>query len=353
MTLRSIYGHDGLQNRLEGALASGRFPQAAVLVGPRGVGKQRLALWIAQALLCTGEKVPCGDCATCQKVGTLSHPDLHWFIPIVRPKAGDPSKQVDEARELIGEALAERRASGLWRPPEGMVSHSLASVRLLQRVAAVTPFSAARKVIILGDAERLVVQEASQEAANALLKLLEEPPADTTLVLTVADVQGLLPTIRSRVVPIRVGRVTDEAVTEFLRREVEHAPKGKALEQRVLLAEGCIGRVVALDATGGDAPQRAAERFLEAVRGGPVSWSERVLAQPPWSARGDFSAMLDALALTLREELAEGAESADTERVRKQLAAVRRIETARVEASGNANPQLALAGLARELEHLL
>jgi len=352
MTLRSIYGQEGLQNRLEGALASGRFPQTAVLVGPRGVGKQRLALWVAQALICTGAKVPCGDCPDCRKVGQLTHPDLHWFVPIPRPKAADPGKQADEARESIGEVMAERRESGLWRPPAGMVSHPLASVRLLQRVAAVTPFSASRKVVILGDAERLVVQEASQEAANALLKLLEEPPADTTLMLTVADIQALLPTIRSRVVPIRVGRVTDQAVREFLRRELEHAP-GKSLEQRVLLAEGCIGRAVALDDSGGDAPRREAERFLDAVRAGPVSWSERVLAQPPWSARGDFSAMLDALALTLREELAEGAERADGERVRRHLAAVKRIETVRLEASGNANPQLALAGLARELEHLL
>src|SRR5205823_2162535 len=106
------------------------------------------------------------------------------------PKATEPDKQIDEAAEALGEVMAARREKPLYERPEGMVSHALASIRLLQRRLVLTPFRAKRKVFILGDAERLVVQESSQEAANALLKVLEEPPADTVVILTAAEPQA-------------------------------------------------------------------------------------------------------------------------------------------------------------------
>src|SRR5574341_876247 len=246
MTLHPVYGHEPLLNRLEGALTSGRFPQAALFVGPPGMGKQRLARWVAQGLLCDrGPGRPCGECGSCHQVLGLSHPDLHWFVPVVRPKASDPEKQVEEVETLLAEAMADRRANPLYGPPDGMASHPLASIRLLQRRINLKPYQGARKVVILANAERLVVQEGSQEAANALLKVLEEPPADTFLILSAREAQALLPTIRSRLVPVRVGGVGDAVVRRFLSAEVRAAPKGAALEQRVLLAEGSIGRALA------------------------------------------------------------------------------------------------------------
>ncbi len=344
-------------DRLAGSLASGRFPQAAALTGLPGVGKQRLALWIAQGMLCErggggggGPGVPCGTCGACRRVLGLNHPDLHWFIPIPRPKAGDRDKQVEEAQELLGSVLEERRKTGLWRRPEGMVSHSLASVRLLHKVVWLTPFMGPRKVIILGDAERLVVQEASQEAANALLKVLEEPPADTTVILTTTDLEALLPTIRSRVVPLRVPRVPDDAVRRCLQSELEQPLEQDALERRVLLAEGSIGR--ALWDEGTDNGDRAATRLLEAVRRGAGTWLPQALSQPPWAARGDFSAMLDALAVRLRGELKHEAEQRNAS-IDGWLEALERVEATRAEAQGNANPQLALAVLAGDLERAL
>ena len=199
MPLPPLYGHESLVHRLEAAMASGRFPQAMLFVGPAGAGKQRLALWVAQALLCErGPGAPCGQCVDCRQALELTHPDLHWFVPILRPKASDPAKQVDEAREMLGEVMAERRQGGPYRPPDRQASHALASVRLLQRVVGLTPFRGRCKVVIVGDAERLVVQEASTEAANALLKTLEEPPADTLIVLCAEDARRLPETIVSR-----------------------------------------------------------------------------------------------------------------------------------------------------------
>ncbi len=352
MSLRSIYGHDTLLHRLEGTIASGRFPQAALLVGPPGVGKQRLALWIATALLCdTHGGAGCGECESCRMAGRLAHPDLHWFVPILRPKANDRAKQVEEARTLIGEAVAERRNNPVYGPPDALASHPLASIRLLHQVVGLTPFRGSRKVVILGDAERLVVQEASQEAANALLKVLEEPPNDTTLILTVVKQAGLLPTVRSRLVPIRVPRVPDDAVRAFLRREQTQLDSD-TVERRVALAEGSIGRAIR-PAGDEQAAVRNAEALLSAIRAGPARWSARALAQPAWAARGGFASMLDELAVALRGEIADRAERGDTGRLRRGLDAVQRVEEARASAGGNVNPQLTLAALAHELEPLV
>ena len=351
MSLRPIYGHQPLLDRLAGTIAASRFPQATLLVGPVGVGKQRLALWVAQGMLCDrGPGAPCGECAACRQVDGLRHPDVHWFIPVPRPKAGDPRKQLEEAEENLGAVMEERRADPLWRRPDGMASHGLASVRLLHRRVALTPFSGKRKVVILGDAERLIVQEASQEAANALLKVLEEPPADTWVILTTAEPLALLPTIRSRLVSLRVPRVSDGEVRRFLERELDPAPTGAALERRTLLAEGSIGRALWTDDEE-VGPDRAAQELLEAVRGGQRRWLPLALAQQPWAARGNFTATLDAVAVRIRRELRDAGDLRPAT-VRQRLAALRSVESARDAAQGNANPQLLLVVLGAELERL-
>jgi DNA polymerase-3 subunit delta' len=349
MALTPIYGHESLLRRLGTAIAEERFPQATLLVGPSGVGKQRIALWIAQALLCDeAAGTPCGRCAECRLVAELAHPDLHWLVPIPRLKATEPAKQVDEAREALAEAMTERRATGRWMPADGTAGHWLASVRLLQRIVGLTPFRGRKKVVILGDAERLVVQEANLEAANALLKVLEEPPANTVLLLTAAEPQALLPTVRSRVVPVRVGRATDDVVRAFLTQETDAGLRGEALERRVALADGRIGQAIQApdDAIAAD----RARAFLQAAGAGPSRWAEVALAQPPWGARGDFAGMLEALAVELRSRLATAARQGDRRMLDRGLGALTRLEAVRESVGTNVNPQLALAELARDLE---
>lgn len=363
MSLPPLIGHQEARNRLARAARGGKLPQVLLLTGALGVGKQRLALWLAQLLQCQNRGLePCGTCRACHLVAGLSHPDVHWIVPIARPKASDPDKQVEEAAQAIAQVMEERRADPLYPAAEGMASHSLASVRLLQRRAALTPVEGGPRVFILGEADRLIVQEASQEAANALLKLLEEPPAGSVFVLTTVEARRLLPTMRSRAAPLRLGRLKDSDVSGFLKAHLKPAPSARDLEQRVALAEGSIGVALAAGDEAGKA-QQAAQQLLDAVLAGRGPTFERALKQTSWAARGEFTAMLDALA----ETLGEAARGTLGQPVRRPvpgallkyrdpdplLKAIEHVADAREAAWGNVNPQVLLAVLGEELAEVL
>lgn len=362
MAMLPLVGHAEARNRVAEAIRTGNLPQTILVVGPAGVGKQRFALWTAQRIVCQaadrGE--PCGACGPCRKVLNLAHPDVHWFVPIPRPKAQDVDRQVEEAEETLAEVMEERRKAPLWSGPDGMSSHGVASARLLLRKVSLTPVEAPRKVFIVGDAERLIPQEANPEAANALLKVLEEPPADTVFLLTASEPRRLLPTIRSRAVVLRLGRLTGADVRDFLSRHAGQT--GAELEQKVRTGRGAIGAALQEDGTGLKA-REAARAVLDAVAASDGTALERVLRQNPWQARGEFSDMLDALGDLLADTARERAGAAPLRPVPPGLCgqagldgltrAMERVQVAHEAAQGNVNPQLLLAALSAELEEAL
>src|SRR5437868_14193062 len=351
MPIPPLYGHEGTRNRLVGAIASGRLPQALLFEGPRGVGKQRLALWLAQALVCEraggkagGEgREGCGECQQCKLVLNLSHPDVHWFVPLeLTKKSGDADKQVDVVQEALAEETAARREQPLYEAPSGLASHGIAAVRLLLRRLALKPAMGSRKVFVIGDAERLVPQAGAEAAANALLKALEEPPANTVIVLTATAPEALLPTIRSRVVRVRVARLGDSVVAAFVQRELGVTGQ-RAVAQRVAAADGCIGRVLAAGERG-DRGGEAAERFAAAVNAGPVGRYVFALGQPPFQARGGFTEMPDGLLERLRGQARSGGETGTVVR------AIAQVLEARGRATGTVNRHLVAAVLGGDWE---
>jgi DNA polymerase III subunit delta' len=349
MPLPPLIGHERVKTRLAGALASAKLPQALLLAGPRGVGKQRLALWLAQLIHCEAPEAgePCGECRACRLVLSLQHPDVHWFVPIELSKrgagssSGDADKQVEFAADALAEEMAARREQPLYAPVVGLASHPVASIRLLLKRLALTPAMGKRKVFIVGDAERLIPQLGTEVAANALLKALEEPPADSVIVLTASDPNALLATILSRVVLVRVARIADSDVTAFAQHKLGLTNQAE-LAQRVSDAEGSIGKLFATAARRSAPGSRSvgaeqAERFLNA----PWVFA---LGQVPFQARGGFTDMLDALASKLRSEAKRGG---DTE---KLVEAIALVMDARDLAQGNVNPQLLAAVLAEDLQ---
>jgi DNA polymerase-3 subunit delta' len=271
-------------------------------------------------------------------VSSLTHPDLHWFVPLELSKKGsDADKQVELVETALGEEMAARREQPLYGSLPGMAVHSVAAVRLLLRQVALTPAMARRKVFIVGDAERLIPQRANPEAANALLKVLEEPPADTVVILTASEPDALLPTMLSRVVRVRVQRIPDSVVTLFVQNEL---PGSKATASD---AEGCIGRLLARSQPGTSSERDAAEAFQTTLRGSAVERYALALRQTPFQARGGFTDMLDGLLERLRQEARRGG---DTRRLAEAIAMVLQ---AREQAQGNVNPQLLAAVLADDL----
>lgn len=346
MPIVALAAHEQAKDRLREAVKNDRLPQAILIEGPEGVGRQQVALWLAQLLFCTEHakgSAPCGKCRGCRLVADLSHPDVHWFVPVPRPKAGDLDKQIEEVAQAIGDIMAERRKEPLYEPPEGMAIHGVASARLIQRRAAMKSVEGGPRVFIIGDAERLVPQESSPEAANTLLKLLEEPPAGSYFILTAREGAGLLPTIRSRVVTLRLAPLPDAEVRGFLKEHLELT--GQALETKVRQAGGAIGRALG---EGNDKAATAAREVLKALNGGEVAMAERLLKQATWAARGDFTDLLDALEteLSLKAREAAGQASGKLERM---VSALEKVAEARERAQGNVNPQLLLAVLMMEL----
>lgn len=164
-----------------------RLSHALLFAGPAGVGKKSLATWLAQLLLCSegmAASIPCGACHGCRLFAAGSHPDIHVVLPDAMAKS---------SQSLL--ARYAQRYTGEDKGREGKESTAIRvdQIRLLIANSQTRPQIAPTKVVILSPAENL-----NTNAANSLLKLLEEPPADTFLIL-IADTPGRLPaTLRSR-----------------------------------------------------------------------------------------------------------------------------------------------------------
>lgn len=370
MTLHTIEGHDQLREAVVRAVSNSELAKVLLLHGPRGVGKQRLALWIGQLLLCESESQerPCGECRGCRASLRLEHPDLLWYFPIKRPSSKSSAARDQEAYEQVRtEVLAQRRARPL------MASHTdeplglhLGTVRNLKREAARGATLASRRMFVLGEAQELVSQEASPEAANALLKLLEEPPESCWFVLTSSEPGRLLPTIRSRTVGLHTPPISDRQVRDFLSEHTDAS--SEEAERAARLCSGSIGRALGFLPDDGELGplERIRQEAFHLLRSALASQaSDRfgaALAYSPAGARG-LHELLTSLETWIRD-LAVLASAAGTpllnpdasswlsrtvadRSIDPRLAAecVQHVEESRTLAARNVNPQLILTRL--------
>jgi DNA polymerase-3 subunit delta' len=372
LPLPPVYGHADTLAMLAAASAAGNLSQSLLVHGPAGIGKERVAMWLAQLVMCEQPTAqgPCGHCRSCRSIDRLEHPDVHWFFPLSRPDASTPEKLRDKLEEARGVEIAARRDNPHHVPQfEKAPAYFMGTIQNLQRLAGMRPSIGSRKVFVVGDAEAMVPQESSPEAANAFLKLLEEPPADTTLILTSSNPGALLPTIKSRVLPIRLLRLSTEDVRDFLVRELK-MPDGEAASLAAI-SEGAIGRALRLTpgAGGAGALQRLRDTgrdlLTAALADGDAARFAAANAVAPSGARGEFTGTLEALALWLRDLMAIAAGAPDSvayatgndEALLRRLAArpglrpegvaraILHVQEAQEMAGGNVNPQLIVANL--------
>ncbi|MFI5238209.1 MAG: ATP-binding protein [Gemmatimonadales bacterium] len=352
MPIVPLHGHENIRRRLRRMIDASSLPGSVLFEGPRGIGKQRLALWLAQLLVCERADKPCGACMPCRSVLDLRHPDVFWVYP--RPRLTDANATSQDVIEDLGEASLDRlEKHGLYARPSGSEAIFLATTLTIVGKAAMSPSMGRRKIFIVGDAERMVAQEGSDQAANAFLKLLEEPPADTTILLTSSEPGALLPTVRSRVISIRCAPLADSDVLAFVREpEVKSAlddlalPRGDA--ERVALARGAPGDLLSTAAI--SAARASALKLLDsAATRGPSRYATS-LAQGSSGARGAFSDMLAELNVVLRERAESAIAAGDTDGAYAAARATIAVTEAQARSDGNVSPQLTAAVLMDALQ---
>lgn len=196
-----LIGQKPIKEHLKKSLQTGKISHAYIFYGEKGCGKKTMASIYARALQCEmhGEE-PCNTCTSCKQALNLNQPDI-IYVQHEKPKL----ISVDEIRS--------------------QVNHDV----------GIKPYSSQRKIYIIDEAEKM-----NDEAQNALLKTLEEPPAYATILLLTSNLEALLQTIRSRCVTLSFQPISDVDIERYLMREVQ-IPDYKA-NICAAFARGNIGR---------------------------------------------------------------------------------------------------------------
>ncbi len=242
MGFQDFLGNTATVTHLRESVRAERFPHSLILAGPRGAGKYTLALMLAQAVNCLnpGESggLPdfCGVCSNCNRIGEAANLDELTAEAVA---AREELRETDKRETRI---LIQTHPDLLVIPPDPpQLLIKLGQVRQAIHAAYYRPPVEARRAFTIFTSSAFM-----KEAANSLLKLLEEPPEHTTLILLTENPQELLPTIRSRAVTHRLGALPAADIEALLaRRRPELKPQDRALAAR--LAEGAVGRALTLD----------------------------------------------------------------------------------------------------------
>jgi DNA polymerase-3 subunit delta' len=242
VSFRDFLGNAATVTRLRETVRTGHFPQAMILAGPRGAGKYTLALMLAQAVNCRqpaeSDGLPdfCGQCENCVRIaGSMNLDDRVAEAVAAREDMRDADKR--DTRIMI-----QTHPDLLVVPPDPpQLMIKLGQVRQVIHSAYYRPPVEARRAFTIFTSAAFM-----KEAANSLLKVLEEPPPNTSIVLLAENPQGLLPTIRSRAVLHRLGAIpAAELETLLAQRRPELKPNDRKLVAR--LAEGAVGRALNFD----------------------------------------------------------------------------------------------------------
>ena len=288
----SIVGQDRLISYLTRVVGGDRMPHAMLFFGPDGVGKVAAALETAKALHCERpEGGACGDCSQCRKLAEGNHPDFSVLFPIrKKPRA----KDIDPVEEREG--LQKILQDPYFHPiPEDSVILPIDLVRRLRNRFGLGTFEGAWRTAVIVHAERM-----RPEAANALLKTLEEPPPNSLIILLALEQNAILPTIVSRCQAIKFQPLSTQDVVSWLRQRYEMAD-----DQALFVARASGGSLRrARDLAEGDAAesQGRAVRFLQALVSDNLPQTYLALEQLAADRSGALNLLADA-ELWLRDAL--------------------------------------------------
>ncbi len=221
-----LVGNDDVKDTLRRLIASGRVPNSLLLVGDEGVGKRQFALEIAKTFVCLepADGIACDMCAACRRVD-------HVEIPSGDKRDKDDFEKVFFTDHIdVGLVVTYKRVI------------LVDAIRELERHANFRPYEARARVFIIDEAEKM-----NDNAANCLLKILEEPPPTSFIFLVTSRPDSLLPTIRSRCQMLRFAPIETEKIEKYLVEERKFENAEARLAAR--LSRGSIGRAVSINVT--------------------------------------------------------------------------------------------------------
>src|SRR6185436_16533582 len=218
----SLTGNDRVKEVLKRMLVSGRLPGALLFVGEEGIGKKLFALEVARSLNCRTPKdnEACGTCSACTRIGKLNYPT---------------SADSDDWKQMI---WTDHRDVGMVVAPKRVLR--VEQMRAIEREANFRPVEGKARVFIVDEADRL-----NDSSANALLKVLEEPPSTSHLILITARPAMLLPTILSRCQVIRFAPLSVADIEGYL--TTNNLVDAKSARIRARASSGSIAKALSGD----------------------------------------------------------------------------------------------------------
>ena len=247
----TIVGQNQARNLLLAAVRSGRLAHAYILAGPQGSGRLTAAMDLAGIHMCREvEDGFCGECRHCKQIATFTHPDVRFTIPTL--KTTTP--------ENLAKLFATRAADGITPLQIAGNSYiSIEQIRVLEQRLSRKSFEGRGYVEIILGAHLM-----RREAANAMLKTLEEPPDNTLIILITSRLNGLLPTVRSRAHTIRFGRVSSKIIKKVL---IDRGIDSERAEKLALVSDGRPGRALELSRADQSDNSVALELFSKIISG--------------------------------------------------------------------------------------
>lgn len=293
MSLSRIIGQDHAVGLLRAAFGSGRLSHAYLFHGPEGVGKETTALELAASLNCErGDLAGCGECKACKMAAGLSHPDVHLIFPT--PRTMKPSD--------AGEVIQKYVRDGYREQDFGRKLAIISVETVLSEVvvkANQKPYLGPWKVFILADADMMTV-----EAANTLLKTLEEPPQMTVIIITTSRLSALPVTVVSRCQKIQFARLSRDAVEKILLADPRLGMSEEDAGAAAALSRGSAGRAVRMESRGFEAELDNVAAIMTGKRAGDIgSLLDEAEKLAFRLGRNDQQRMLDLMLLWLRDVL--------------------------------------------------
>jgi DNA polymerase-3 subunit delta' len=301
-----FHGNPEIVHRLRDMLAREHFPHAMIMAGPTGSGKYTLALMLAQAMNClerpTSEGLPdfCGRCSNCTRIAQAADLEARFAEAV---EARDNLRDADKRETRI---FVQTHPDVLVIPPDPpQMTIKVDQVRRVIETIYYRPGAARERVYIFTDSAFM------KEAANSLLKVLEEPPEFATIFLLTENAGELLPTIRSRSMTFTLGALPAEEIERYL---AQHRPEWNAKQRALVarLAEGAVGRARTFDLTAYVAARQHALIILNsALRSSDHSELFKVTEtyRPGADGRSKTEALLRTLYALLQDLLAINAQA--------------------------------------------